>query len=115
MEIWNESKSFRISDNAELRASFWGRFRGLMLSKRKDIILAAKKDSVVDSTIHMMFMLYPIDVIWAADDMTVVDVRKQIKPSLWRMHKPKNPAKYVVEIATGEIKDTDIGDMIAFR
>ena len=115
MEIVNESRGQTLSKDAELRDSFWGRFRGLMLSKKKDIVLAAKEDSVVDSTIHMMFMLYPIDVVWVSKDMRVVEVREDVKPSVWRMHKPKAPAKYVIELAVGATQDTKEGDTIKFK
>jgi uncharacterized membrane protein (UPF0127 family) len=121
VEIINETKGFTISPKAQMRGTFFGRFRGLMLSKRMDIILGGKKDSVLDSTIHMMFMLYPIDVIWVSAAMNVVDVKKGIPafnpiiPRSWSMSGPKAPAKYVVEIASGDIKNTDAGDKIAFK
>jgi uncharacterized protein len=121
VEILNETKGCKISQSAELRDTFFGRFRGLMLSRRKDIILAGKKDSTLDSTIHMMYMLYPIDVIWVNAAMEVVDVKMAVPPfnplrlKTWNMHGPKAPAKYVIEIAVGDVKDTGIGDKILFR
>jgi uncharacterized membrane protein (UPF0127 family) len=121
VEIHNETKGHKISQKAELRDTFLGRFRGLMLSKRKDIILAGKKDSTLDSTIHMMYMLYPIDVIWANAAMEVVDIKTAVppfnplKPKTWKMHAPKNPAKYVIEITVGDVKDTAEGDKIRFN
>ena len=121
MEIINATRGHTISGSAELRDTVLGRFRGLMLSKRKDVVLAGKKDSVLDSTIHMMWMLYPIDVVWVNEAMEVVDVKRHsqpfnpLKPNTWSLHKPAAPAKYVIEIGKGVVKDTAKGDKILFR
>jgi uncharacterized protein len=121
VEIVNETKGQKISEKAEMRDTFFSRFRGLMLSSRKDIVLAGKKDSKLDSTIHMMYMLYPIDVIWVSEAMKVVDMKKSVPPfhplrtRTWSMSAPKAPAKYVIEISVGQVKDTEEGDKISFR
>ena len=121
MEVVNESRGAGISSDAELRESFWGRFLGLMLSGRKDVVLAARQDGVSESTIHMLFMLYPIDVVWVNSKMVVVDVKKNVpafnpfKPSTWKVHKPCSPARYVVELAVGQAGQTQKGDKINFK
>ncbi len=114
MDVVNETRGFTICE-AEYRSSFWGRFRGLMLSHGKNVVLAGRRDSIVDATIHMMFMLHPIDVVWVNSDMEVVDVRRNVKPSWWRLHRPSAPAKYVVEVGLGDINGTVPGDKIAFK
>ncbi len=89
-----------------------------MLSKPRDIILASPREDVKSSTIHMLFMRFPIDVIWLDSRNRVVDLRNNVKPlnpfkpSTWRLYRPKNPAKYVIELGTGRIGDTEIGDEI---
>jgi len=121
MEVTNESQGFTISGGAGLRRGFWGRFRGLMLSGRRDVVLDAGFDDTRASTIHMMFMLYPIDVVWVASDMTVVDVGRGIppfnpmKPATWRLYKPRRPARYVVELGAGDAGGTAEGDKIKFK
>ena len=121
VEILNETRGFKISRDATMRDTFLGRFRGLMLSGRKDIVLAVEQEGILESTIHMMWMLYPIDVIWADKDMTVVDVQLDIPPfnpvksGTWRMYKPRAAAKYVIEVAEGDVKDTRQGDKIRFN
>jgi uncharacterized protein len=120
VKIVNQTKGFTISEDAQMRETFFGRFRGLMLSRRMDVVLATAKEGVLESTIHMMYMLYPIDVIWADKDMKVVDVKKDVppfnplRPRTWAMHKPAAPAKYVIEIAMGDVGATERGDKLEF-
>ncbi|MBD3388650.1 MAG: hypothetical protein GF416_06240 [Candidatus Altiarchaeales archaeon] len=121
MRVVDETRGTVISEEAELRSSFLGRFRGLMLSGRKDIILECRRESILDSTIHMMYMLYPIDVVWVNGQMEVVDLEKGVrpfnplKPCTWRLHKPRSPARYVIELGkAGLEEDVKVGDMVSF-
>ena len=113
--VVNETKNQTISECAQIKNSFWGRFKGLMISPKKDIILEARHQGIAETTIHMAFMLYPIDVIWVNEDMEVVDIKKDVKPSMWKMHKPKKPARYIIELGMGNTQDTTVGDSIIFR
>jgi len=120
MEIVNKVSGEVLSGGAQLRDTFWGRFRGLMLSEKGDAILACNRESVADATIHMMFMLYPIDVAWVDSAMKVVDTARvepfnPLKPRTVRVYSPRKPAKYVIELGAGRIGETKAGDYIEFR
>ena len=121
MLIVNETKGFAISSDAEMRDTAEGRRKGLMGSERMDVVLKVAWESRLFSMIHMFGMGYPIDVIWADRDMVAVDVRRSVQPSrlarpgTWRMYAPKAPAKYVVEIGKGDVKDTKEGDRLRFN
>ncbi len=120
MKVKNTTKKAELSEQAHYKDSFLGRFRGLMLTKKSDAVLAAEKEGVLETTIHMMNMRYPIDVVWVGEDMKVKDVAKNVrpfnilKPSTWRTYKPKAPAKYVVELGRNTAQDTEVGDTIEF-
>ncbi len=120
MQIINLKKGKMLSDDAGLRRSFTGRLLGLMFQGKKDIVLEAMKEGVKESTIHMMFMRYPIDVVWTDSHLNVVDVKKNVpafnpfNPKTWRLHGPKKPALYILEFGKGDILDTEIGDVIEF-
>lgn len=68
----------------------------------------------------MLFMGYPIDVLWLDSGRTVVDVFfgappvHVFKPATWRVYRPKKPAKYVIELGKGSIGRTEPGDLIDF-
>ena len=118
MKVVNESRGFTISTSAILKDTFLGRLRGLMLSGRKDVVLEVPREGILESSIHMMFMLYPIDVVWVNDAMEVVDVKRRVppfnplKPSTWRTYAPSAPARYVVEVAAGDVGGTNAGDKV---
>jgi len=121
MEIVNASRGFTISTDAQMLDTAEGRRRGLMGQDRMDVVLAVPWESRILPMIHMFKMRYPIDVIWVNRRMEAVDVRSGIRPSAlsqpgtWRMYAPKAPAKYVVEIGAGDIRNTGAGDKLLFR
>jgi len=120
MRIVNETKNAVISENSETVYSLLSRARGLMLSKPRDLILVSPKEDIISSTIHMLLMRFSIDVIWVNSRNRVIDLRKDVKPfnpfkpDTWKSYKPKNPARYVIELGVGKIGDTEIGDKIKF-
>jgi len=121
VKVINKTSGRVLSENAIFYDSFWGRLRGLMLSEKKDVVLVSPKEDVVSSTIHMLFMLYPIDVVWVNESMKVVDVKKNLPPAnplkskTMRSYAPIKPAKYVVELCLIGACETKVGDEILFE
>jgi len=65
------------------------------------------------SAIHMFFMRFPLDIIFADEKKMIVDM-VSIHP--WKTYTPKAPAKYVIEMKKGTITDSNfgIGDELDF-
>jgi len=120
MRIVNETKNAVISDNSEIAYSLLSRARGLMLSKPKDLVLVSPREGIISSTIHMLLMRFSIDVIWLDSENRVVDLRRDVKPfnpfkpETWKTYRPRDPARYVIELGAGEIGETEIEDEIRF-
>ena len=120
MKIINKTSGSLISDDAGLADSFLGRLIGLMFQDRKDLVLEFKEEGIIESSIHMWFMRYPIDAAWVNDRMEVVYLKKDIpraclfKLSTFGVHKPDKPAKYVVELGKSRLGDTKVGDVLEF-
>lgn len=121
MKIVNKSKDITISDNADIANSFFSRLRGLMFSQPRDLVLVSKGESIAYSSIHMIFMKFPIHVLWLDSRMRVVDIKKKILPfniflkrKTWKIYKPKKAAKYVIELGKGKLGTTEVGDEIGF-
>ena len=121
MRILNRDQNHIISENATLKKNFFGRFCGLMFSKKTDIILVAKNESITESTIHMMHMFFPIDVIWADSNLKIVDIKYDVqpvslfKPNTWRIYKPCQDSKYIIELGVGKVGGATIGDQLSLE
>lgn len=73
-----------------------------------------KKESVLNASIHMMFVFFPIDVFWLDKNMKVVDFKLKVKPFTFG-HSPKAAAKYILETPIGELKELKPGDKLILR
>jgi len=114
MKVLNKSRGFVISEFCGVADSFFSRFRGLMLSRPKDLILVSPREDIKSSTIHTLFMRFPIDVIWVNSKMVVVDIRKGIEPNSLKIFRSEKPAKFVLELGVGKLGTTEMGDRIEF-
>jgi uncharacterized membrane protein (UPF0127 family) len=82
--------------------------------KRDDgLVLVGRRDSRVDSSIHMFFVSFDLAVIWINSDMQVVDrvLAKSWKPAYFS----KQPAKYVLEIHPERWEEFQVGDRVQFK
>lgn len=117
MIIINETRSTTLSKSAKLAESFFSRLRGLMFTKKpQTLVLVCPRQSVADSSIHMLFMRQAIDVIWLDSRFVVTDTCEAAKPWSPRIFKSKAPAKYVIECPVGTIvkTKTSLGDNFSF-
>jgi uncharacterized membrane protein (UPF0127 family) len=97
--------------------TFLLKLRGLMFRPRLDLddglLLVEKRDSRLDTSIHMFFVPFDLAVFWINSDMTVVDkvIAKSWKPAYF----PKADAKYTLEIHPDRWADYEIGDKVEFQ
>ncbi len=118
VRILNETRRSIVAENAKEVRGILGRMRGLMLKKSPEcVILVAPSSSISASSIHMFFMLQRIDVIWADDELRVVDLLSNLKPWSLRIFRPSKPARYVIECPSGTIERTKTkrGDRLSFN
>jgi uncharacterized membrane protein (UPF0127 family) len=97
--------------------SFLCRLRGLMFRARLDhddgLLLVERRDSRVDTSIHMLFVSFDLAVFWINSDMTVVD--KVIAKSWRPAYISKADARYTLEIHPDRFGDYEIGDKVEFK
>jgi uncharacterized membrane protein (UPF0127 family) len=84
----------------EITNSVWKKARGLMFSKRKNLVFVFNKEQKV--SLHNFFVFFPIDVLYLDADKRIVEVKKNFMP--FSYYRPKNKANYIVEIAIEEDK-----------
>jgi uncharacterized membrane protein (UPF0127 family) len=111
----NKTKGINMG-KVDIADSFMSRFRGLMLRKdieRGLILKLPSSRSRRGSAIHMFFMMFSLDIVFADENKKVVDL-VSIKP--WKTYTPKSPAKYVIELKIDSINkfDLEIGDELDF-
>lgn len=98
--------------------SFVCRLRGLMFRSRLDpdeglLLVQGARDSRVESSIHMLFVPFPLTVVWINTDMEVVD---KVLAKAWRpAYFPAAPACYILEIHPGRWGNYQIGDTVEFQ
>lgn len=76
------------------------------------ILLDEHSESVVNTSIHMLFMNFDITAVWINSNKQVVDVKLAKKWAL--AYFPKSPARYVLEISSDRMNDFQIGDRLEF-
>lgn len=114
-----ENKSRRIDGALRIKYcdTFFSQLRGLTfrsrLPREEGLILVGTRDSRLDSSIHMLFVLFDLTVVWINSEMQVVD-KTLARP--WRpAYFSKQPAKYVLEVHPDRWGDFEIGDKVQFK
>jgi len=94
----------KVIFKGKLCKNFFSKFRGLMFSKKlkksRCLIFVNDFQSRINSSIHMLFVFFPIDVVFLDFNYEVVDVRTAYPFISFIM--PKKKAKYVIEMNKGE-------------
>ena len=113
--VINKTKNTVLGES-EIADTFFSRLRGTMFKKELERGLILKLPSARSrsgSAIHMFFVRFPLDIIFADSNKRVVDV---VTVDPWKTYTPKKPAKYVIEMKKGTIKasNTEIGDELDF-
>jgi uncharacterized membrane protein (UPF0127 family) len=97
--------------------TFASRLRGFTFKRTllagEGLVLVEKKESRVNTAIHMLFVFFPLGVIWVNDKNEVVDT---IVARPWRLsYAPRAPARYVIESRPDVVDMVRSGDHIQFE
>jgi uncharacterized membrane protein (UPF0127 family) len=115
MIVKNSTKKTAISGNAGILDDVFSQAMGLMFSRSKNNALIFKFAEERMISLHMIFVFYPIDVLFLGKNKTVVDKKENFRP--FAFYKSKKKAMYAVELPKGTIKKTrtEKGDKISFQ
>ena len=114
--IRNRSTGRTLASRVVRCDSFFSRGRGLMfrrpLEEDEVYLFALGRESVVDASIHMFFVFFPIAVIWLDARKRVVD---KVLARPWRpFYAPRRPARYFLEGHPGLLHKVQLGDELEF-
>ena len=117
IQIINKSHPLASPLQAIYCDTFKCRLRGLMfrshLDPRDGLLLVEKRDSRVDTAIHMLFVGMDLAVIWINSEGTVID---KVLARSWRpAYTPHKPARYILEIVPSRLGEFSPGDSIEFQ
>lgn len=113
----NATTGKTIMQKHRVAGSVFRRFKGLMLEKRENfdyaLVFELGSESGIGASVHMMFMRFPIDIIFLDAAKKVVD-KATLMP--WALnYTPKKAAKYFAEMPEGKGKQISIGDKLEWK
>ncbi|MBI2655550.1 DUF192 domain-containing protein, partial [Candidatus Woesearchaeota archaeon] len=102
MPIKNLTKKIAISRHVKACDSILSKSMGLMFSlKQKNaLIFKFNKEQII--SLHMLFVFYPIDVIFLDKRKIVVDLKKNFGP--FSFYSSRRKSMYAVELPNGTIR-----------
>lgn len=109
--VRNATRKNVISESAEICSSASSKALGLMFSAgKKSIIMEFSSEQKVP--LHMVFVFFPIDVLFLDRKRKVVEIKRNFRP--FSFYSPSRKAMYVIEVPAGKAAKTKIGDSIRF-
>ncbi|MDP7180636.1 MAG: DUF192 domain-containing protein [Candidatus Woesearchaeota archaeon] len=115
MPIKNKTKNKILVNKLRFCNNFLNKSIGLIFHKKlidKGLVFPYKKDKKVP--LHMIFVFFPIDIIYLDKEKKVIEIKENFKP--FTFYTPKNKSRYVLELPENTIKKTktEIGDILSF-
>lgn len=104
----NERTGSLLAERLEVADSFFSRFRGLMLRSG----LGPGSALLIEpcSSIHMLFMRFPIDAVFLDDGGRVLKVVHRLRP--WIGVAASRSARAVIELPAGAAEGLEPGDRL---
>lgn len=111
VRVVNRTRDAVLGERVELARTPWTRLVGLLGRDRLDPDSGMWLEPC--DSVHMLFMRFPLDVIFVDAEGTVVDVVPGLKP--WRATWPRARARATLELPVGAVARTGTraGDILS--
>ena len=96
-----------ISGDVELADTFFKKLLGVMFRKSLDAALVFDMGRETYDAIHMLFVRFPIDVVFLGPDRRIVDLKRNVRPWIGAAF-PKSRFRYAIELPAGTIVKTGL-------
>ncbi|MDD3159814.1 MAG: DUF192 domain-containing protein [Candidatus ainarchaeum sp.] len=105
-----------IIKNVKYTKNSFQRMKGLMFEEEKKfnyaLVFESETESIINSSVHMLFVFFPIDIVFLNKNKIVIDKARLTPFSL--NYSPKKPAKYFIELPVGKAKNIKLKDKISW-
>ena len=107
-----DGKRAVLASDVEIADSLLSQTRGLMFRRSipDDYALVFRFETAKTRDVHMLFVPFPIDVLWIVDD--VVRRIERLKP--WRGYE-REKADTIVELPAGTADRVSVGDRVVLE
>jgi uncharacterized membrane protein (UPF0127 family) len=114
--IRNDTTEATLASHVTRCDTFWKRGVGLMfhrpLVEDEAYLFVLDRPSVLDASIHMFFVTFPLAVIWLDASRRVVH---QVLAQPWRpYYAPPKPARYFIEGHPNLLSKVHVDDQLAW-
>jgi uncharacterized membrane protein (UPF0127 family) len=103
-----------IVKNVRFAQNSWERTKGLMFEEKKNfnyaLIFTFPAESRIGCSLHMLFVFFPIDVLFLDKNKIIVD-KVTLNPFIPN-YTPKKAAKYVIEMPIKNLSKVKIGQKL---
>src|SRR3989344_5680281 len=115
MRIYNQNRNKMIALGAVYCRSSWSKAWGLMFSKRREeraLIFPFDRPQLIP--LHMLFVFYPIDILFLNENKEVIEIKEKLRPFCF--YNPQRRSKFVIEVAAGKVQksQTKVKDRLSF-
>ncbi|MDA1196602.1 MAG: DUF192 domain-containing protein [Nanoarchaeota archaeon] len=114
--LHNTTKNTSLTNTVAYASSLFEKTKGLMFTKQhKHRALIFPFNQEKTQSLHMLFVFYPIDVIFLNKDKKIVELKENFKP--FTSYTSKEKAQYILELPKNTIKQSQssVGDSIRFK
>lgn len=114
--IVNKTKKTLLTKNKKILKNNFSKSLGLMFSKKinnRGLIFEFKKEKT--HSIHMLFVFFPIDILFLNKNKEVVEIKENLNP--FSFYTSKKHAKYFIELPAGAVKrtKTKLNNTLSFK
>ncbi|MCX6799460.1 MAG: DUF192 domain-containing protein [Candidatus Diapherotrites archaeon] len=111
----NKTTGKKIMQKVLHADTHWLRLKGLMFEDQRRfdyaLVFTLPRQSIANATIHMLFVFFPIDVVYLDNEKKVVDIVRKLQP-FSPYYAPRRPAKFFVELPVGKSLGVKLGDRL---
>ena len=114
--LLNQTAGKQLASKVILCDTFWRKFKGLMFRRSLNpdtvYVFVYNRENIVETSIHMFFVFFPIAVLWLDANRRIVDIvlAKPFRP----YYAPRQAAQYFVEGTPSLLNQVSLGDELTF-